>query len=157
MDKCNCLIPTILSDPCAKDKLHIVCRELRQAFASQGMCMILQPNQLLHSKPAAIEGFYVAVAKHFNRMRLAVGGNTYTSAVRRAAVAAAAPAHRGKMVSKSLVAAAHGGWHSLLSCTHSNNGHKFSLVVERLFACLLTRPCLLFRLGTIHILRNIYV
>ena len=66
------------------------------------------------------------------------------------------PAHRGKMVSKSLVAAAHGGWHSLLSCTHSNNGHKFSLVVERLFACLLTRPCLLFRLGTIHILRNIY-
>jgi hypothetical protein len=147
MGKCNCLIPTILSDPCAKDKLHI-CRELRQAFASQGMCMILQPNQLLHSKPAAIEGFYVAVAKHFNRMRLAVGGNTYTSAVRRAAVAAAAaPAHRGKMVSKSLVAAAaHGGWHSLLSCTHSNNGHKFSLVVERLFACLLTRPCLLFRL-----------
>ena len=156
MEKCNCLICilTILSDPCAKDKLHI-CRELRQAFASQGMCMILQPNQLLHSKPAAIEGFYVAVAKHFNRMRLAVGGNTYTSAVRKAAVAAA-PAHRGKMVSKSLVAAAHGGWHSLLSCTHSNNGHKFSLVVERLFACLLTRPCLLLRLGTIHILRNIY-
>ena len=77
MGKCNCLIPTVLSDPCAKDKLHI-CRELRQAFASQGMCMILQPNQLLHSKPAAIEGFYVAVAKHFNRMRLAVGGNTYT-------------------------------------------------------------------------------
>lgn len=109
--------------------------------------MILQPNQLLHSKPAAIEGFYVAVAKHFNRMRLAVGGNTYTSAVRRAAVAAAATVHRGKMVSKSLVAAAHGGWHSLLSCTHSNNGHKFSLVVERLFACLLTRPCLLLRLG----------
>ena len=101
--------------------VHPMCAEFGvKAFASLSMCMILQPNQLFHriGAPASGEALTCAsnieaVARHFNRIRIAgwwLG------------------AHSGEMVLKSLEAAsAHwfGLVYSLLSCTRSNNGQKF--------------------------------